>query len=383
MLKKIYIVVFALGIMLSVFVLPVSAKSDDEDEPIIPGEYYEIIDELPKDIADALPEEMYSEDIEELSSGLSRMVSAEYLFSFIGELLGIELESAVSVLGKMCGLLLLSALLKNVCSSLSSGALSSAFEFSSTCCIFTAIVGLVYAQIDMVSSFFERLNSLMIGFIPVTCTVWAMGGNVGTASTAGGALYAFLAVSEGLCAKTVVPVSCLLIAFALCRGISPSLNLSGFSSAIKKIYTFLLGFIMTILLALLSSQTLLGSSADSVAAKGAKMITSSVIPIVGGAVSDTLRTLSSSVQYIKSVVGVSGIVFIIILLAPTLISLFVTRVAFLIAGGVADLLGCEGESKLICELSGVSGCMIAAVSMCSVMFVFAFNIFINSTVAVG
>ena len=140
---------------------------------------------------------------------------------------------------------------------------------------------------------------------------------------------------------------------------------------------------MTILLALLSSQTLLGSSADSVAAKGAKMITSSVIPIVGGAVSDTLRTLSSSVQYIKSVVGVSGIVFIIILLAPTLISLFVTRVAFLIAGGVADLLGCEGESRLICELSGVSGCMIAAVSMCSVMFVFAFNIFINSTVAVG
>ena len=76
-------------------------------------------------------------------------------------------------------------------------------------------------------------------------------------------------------------------------------------------------------------------------------------------------------------------IFSLILLLPTLISLIITRFVYLVAGSVADLLGCERESRLIGELGGVSGLMIAAVSMCSVMFILAFNIFIRSTVAVG
>ena len=44
---------------------------------------------------------------------------------------------------------------------------------------------------------------------------------------------------------------------------------------------------------------------------------------------------------------------------------------------VASLLGCERESRLIGEIGSVSGMLIAAVSMCSVMFILAFNIFIR------
>jgi len=279
--------------------------------------------------------------------------------------------------------LLISAVFAVLKSSITSGTLAAVFDFCSTCALFGAIVGTLTSQLNSVSSFFERLNSLMVGFIPIAGSVLAMGGNIGTAASSSGTLYAFLAVSEVLCAKGVVPVCSLCIVFAICKGISPSLNLSGFSSALRKSYTFSLGFIMTVLLAVLSSQSILSASADSIGARSAKMITSSVIPVVGGAVSDTLRTLGAGIQYIKSVVGVSAVVFIIILLLPTLISLIVTRFVYLVAGSVADLLGCEHESRLISELGGVSGLMIATVSMCSVMFILGFNLFIRSTVAVG
>ena len=349
----------------------------------IPKGYYDAIDRLPNEISDKLPEGIYSDNIDEVKNSAEELMSAEYLFSFFSELLSTDIGEAIALLGKICGLLVLSSVFSAIKTSITSSALAAAFEFCTTCSLFAAFVSMLITQINAVSLFFERLNSLMLGFIPITCAVWAMGGNVGTAASAGGTLYVFLGFCEFLCAKAIIPVSSLCVAFALCRGVSPSINFSGFSSALKKCYTFLLGLIMTVLLAVLSTQTILTTASDSVAARGAKMITATVIPVVGGAVSETLRTLGASVQYIKSVVGVSAIAMIILLLLPTLISLLVTRFVYILSGSVADLLGCERESKLIGDIGGVYGLMIAAVSMASVMFILGLNIFIRSTVAVG
>ena len=97
---------------------------------------------------------------------------------------------------------------------------------------------------------------------------------------------------------------------------------------------------------------------------------------------DTLRTVASGVQYLKSVIGVSGVVFIMLLLLPTLILLLLVRLVFLIAGGMAEMLGCEVEARLLSELSQMWGCMIAVISMCSVMFILGLWIFVGTVVAV-
>jgi hypothetical protein len=98
-------------------------------------------------------------------------------------------------------------------------------------------------------------------------------------------------------------------------------------------------------------------------------------------VGDTLRTVAGGVSYLKSIVGISGIVFVVLLLLPVLISLVLTRLVFLLTSGVADMLGCETEGKLLSELSSVWGVMIAVVSMCAVMFIFALVIFVRITIA--
>lgn len=374
--------VFAFIILFSTMamMLTISVSADDTE---LPSEYYELVEELPQDISERLPEEIYSEDTVKVAEGIEKLVSAEYLIDFLSSLFEVELGASLVLLGRLCGLLLISAVFAAFKSSIASATLSNAFGFCTTCAMFGAIVETLNVQMSAVSLFFERLNSLMVGMVPITCSVWAIGGNVSTAANAAGTLYAFLAVSEVICAKGIIPVCSLCTVFAICRGVSPTLRLEGFSSAIRRCYTFLIGLIMTILLAVLSSQSILSSSADTIGARGAKMITATIIPVVGGSVSETLRTLGASVQYIKSVIGVSAIAFIVILLLPTLISLIVRRFVYLIAGSVADLLGCERESRLICEIGNVSGFMIAVVSMCSVMFILGFNIFIRTTVAVG
>jgi len=377
-MKKIIAVCFSLLLVCSAFCARVGATEADK----LPEEYYEMVEQLPDDLLDKLPDGIASEDTESIGDTIMSLTSSEYVFSLIGELFGEGLGGAVGLAARLCGILVISAVFSSFKRSIGSDAVSGAIGFCSSCAVFAAIIEVEHKQILMVGEFFERLNSLMLSMIPVTGAVYAMCGNVTTAATGSATMYAFLAVSEGICAKTIVPISSICLALALCRSVSPDLNLQGISSGIKKCYTFVLGMIMTILIALLSAQTSLSAAADSTAARAAKMVASTVIPVVGGSVSETLRTVASSVQYMKSIVGVGGIAFVLILLLPTLVTLLLNRLAFMAAGCIADLLGCESESRLISDIGAINGCMIATVSMCSVMFILALNIFIKTAVAI-
>ena len=104
----------------------------------------------------------------------------------------------------------------------------------------------------------------------------------------------------------MIPVCGILTALALCNSLSPEVGLRSLGNAIRKVYTFFLGLVMTLLLALLSSQNTLCAAADSTGARTAKLVSSTIIPTVGGSVGETLRTVASGVQYLKSVVGISS-----------------------------------------------------------------------------
>ena len=378
--KRIVRVIIIFMFAVCVLCISVSAK---EGEAYLPDEYYSMLDELPREVADALPDGVYSDDASEVASSIENMVSPKYFFGMLTELVGNGMGEALHLLATLCAVCIISALFNALSSHFSGGWADKVLGFCSSCAIFAAIIDLFFRQIEAVNGFFSRLSTLMAAAIPVTCTVWALGGEVTTAVKGGATLYLFLSFAEQICAKSVLPVSLICMAMAVAAGVNREVNVGALGSAVKKCYIFVLTLIMTLLLALLSAQTMLTSAADSTAARAAKLVASSLIPIVGGSVAETLRTLAASAQYIKSIVGVGGIVFVLLLVLPTVVGLLLTRLSFMLSASFAEILGCERERRLIGELGGVIGCMIAAVSISSVAFVLAMNIFIKSTVAIG
>ena len=369
---------FAFVLAIGVGCLSVSAESEG-----VTVDLGAVSDALPDELEDKLPDGFFSSDSEEAGEALGQMVSAEYLLDTVLSYLGVELGSALRLLAMLTGLLMISSVMGAVKCSFSSDALSDTFGFCSTAAIFSAILRLLLDQVRMVEQFFDRVGRLMEAMIPIMGTVWAMGGNVSTASAGTGTLSLFLVVAERLCAMSVMPVCAALGALALCAGLAPDLGVRGLGNAIKKIYTFSLGLVMTLLMASLSFQTTLSAAADSTSARVGKLLSGMAIPVVGGSVGETLRTLASGVQYMKGIVGVGGILLLLFLLLPVLLSLILSRAAFLLSGGVAELLGCDREGRLLSELSGIWGTLIAVVSMCSVMFILALWLFVRCAVAVG
>ncbi len=379
--KKLKALVTVFFVLIAFWGSSLSALAEDGDALAMPEGFEDIRDSLPDEALESLPEGIFSSDAEEQGKALTEMTSPQYVFAFVRDLIGVEIGTAAKLFITVVGLLILSSALNAMRISLSSQSLGTAMRFCMTGAVMAALIGVQFSQLESVTVYFERINSLMRAMIPVGSAVLAMGGNISTAATSSATLSVFLGVCETLCAETVIPVVCACTALALCNTLSEDIGLRGFASAIKKTYTFILGTVMTLLLATLSSQTALTAAADSTGAKAAKLVSSTAIPIVGGTVGETLRTVASGVSYLKTVVGVGGIAFIVILVLPVLISLILTRLVFLLTGGVADMLGCETEGKLLSELGSVWGTMIAVVAMCAVMFILALVIFVRITVA--
>ena len=349
----------------------------------MPKEFSDCVSVIEDAVAENLPEGFYSNDVDKIGDASLELWQSGSWFSFIGELIEKSLPSATKLFLRLCVLVLISALFGAVGRSLSSEALSSAVRFCSSTAIMATVIKMQSEQMEQVEQFFSRLTVLMEAMIPVTGSVWAMGGNVSTASVGTSALYVFLTVCEALCAKSILPVCCALTAFALCNTAAPEMGLAGLSSALKKVYAFFLGMVMTVLLASLSATTALTAAADSTTARAAKLISANIIPVVGASVGDTLRTIATSVQYLKSIVGISGVAFILILVLPVLTSLIASRLAFLLASGFADMVGCDGEKRFISEIGGIYAVLIAVAAMSAVMFIFALTIFSKTAVALA
>jgi hypothetical protein len=264
-----------------------------------------------------------------------------------------------------------------------STALVGAFRVCSSLALFTAVIGIELSQIYRCTELLESLGDLMGSMIPTAAVIWAMGGNITTASAGSSTLYVFLSVCEKLCSGAVLPVSLVLTVIALGAAVSPDVKLCGISGAVKKTYNFVVGLVMTLLVSVLGLQTTLTGAADGIGAKTAKLVSSTVIPVVGGSVGDTLKSVAVGVEYIKSVFGISSIVFILFLVLPTFLGLLLSRAVLIAVGAIADMLGCESECRLLGEIGNIYGCMLGVVAMSSVMFILGLAIFVKSTVAIA
>ncbi|MGI6167489.1 MAG: stage III sporulation protein AE [Eubacteriales bacterium] len=366
-------------ILLAVFTSVLSAVDyEDFDE-----EYEEMLDGIPEDIRELLPDGIFSEDPEEIYGAVSEISGFPYIIRTVASLLGIRLGSALRLFALLLGLLVLSALLRSVRELIKSPALSQAVSLCSISAILAAVVSVQYEMLSAVLRFLDQLNLLVNSMIPIMGALYAMGGNVSAAVANNSAMMVFLTVTENICNRTVIPVTAFCLALSLVSAFAPALNLKGIAAAIKRIFTFIIAFVMTLLGTVLAMQSTLTAAGDSVAARAARFMAGNFIPVVGGSVGESLKTVAGSIEFIRACVGVGGIIIIILLLLPTILSIVATRLAFMAAGTVSKLLGCSEESNLLGELTQIYGYLLAVVCSCSVLFIFALTLLARTSAAIG
>ena len=348
-------------------------------------DYENMKNSINSEIADYLPDGVLSSENaeDELNRAVSELTSFDYIVAIIGEILAFAAKDTLSLVFSVCGLLILSSVLEALRESLSSKALSKAVSLICGLAIISAIIALQYPRFEYISQFFDNMCNFMKGLIPLMCTVYAVGGNINTATVSGGALILFIDIFQNFYAKSLFAVTGICFACAICGAITPMEGFATIAKFVKKTYTFILSLIMIVFTTLFSAQSALASANDSAASKAAKYMLGSFIPVVGGTASDSLKVLSCSVSYVKTNIGVLGVSIIIIILLPVILTLSITRLAYIFCEAVAKLLGCRVEADLLNEIGGIYSFIIAVVFSSSLLFIYTIVIFIKCTVAVS
>lgn len=187
--------------------------------------------------------------------------------------------------------------------------------------------------------------------IPVLAAVMTASGSPTAAFSYQGAAFAAAQATEALAENFAVPLVMVSGILGAVGAILPTLKLSAVSELIRKTSSTVIGSAAALFTGFIAIKNVVAGSADTLAAKGVKLAASTFVPVVGGALSEAYSALSGSLALLKSAVGIFGILAILAVCLPSVISLALWALAMRAACMISDLLGNSQCSEIMKNIS--------------------------------
>lgn len=336
----------------------------------------EFIKSLPSDIGDELGESTTDTILPNTDS-----LREKSTFSYWSEKVSSELHNAIprhvqTLLTLICGIVMLSAVklsMPNI------PRVTEAFTLCTRLFVTVSIIKEIGNSIRNVSEHLKGICTVMNMFLPVMEAVSVLGGNITEKSVNSASLTIAITLIGNFNTYVLTPLVSALFALSLISVLSEDMGLSGAVASFRQ-FILRLWQICTILFSfILGIQSVLAKGADDIAAKGAKFVIGSFIPVAGGMLSEAFGTVRSGMNYLREVCGIGGIIVLLLMTLPFIIPLAVHKIVLSVSKVVSDILKCNEVSALINECMGTVDLLIGIALSVELMFLFAILIFVRSS----
>lgn len=346
------------------------------------GAIREFRESLPPEVTALLPDGFFGEDPETVASAVQNAADVPKILAYIRDFLGVSLRQALPLLAAVSGILVLSAVLRAVGATSGAGT-GRAFSFCSVTVLTLLLLRQSLSGVSRLRAWFEMLCTLAGSMLPMMGTLYALGGNVGAAAANHTVMSVFLSVAQMLCTRAVLPVAGICLLLAVCDALTGRAALKPLGNLIKRTFTLGISFLMLLLSFLLGLQTTLAAGSDTLALRTVRFAAGSFLPVVGGSVSEAMKTVAGSISYLRTLAGSGGILVLFLFFLPTFLTVLTTRIVFLLCDALAELLEAKSEGRVLSELASVYGFFLAVIAAVFTMAVFALTIFAHCAVAGG
>ena len=212
-------------------------------------------------------------------------------------------------------------------------------------------------------------SDFVTSYIPVFSGIMASSGCVTSAAAYSAVMVIFSEFAASAAANYLMPLVSICMALGIIQSVNEAFDLTSITDMISKAVKFILGFIMTVFIGLLSLQSIIGASADTIGVKAAKYLASNCIPVIGGAVADAYTTLKASLGILRGGVGFFGIAVIFVSVVPALIEVVLVKVSFCIAEIISGMFGIKGIKTLMHNSSAVLSMIISLIICFGMMLI--------------
>lgn len=280
-------------------------------------------------------------------------LSVKDVFGYLFRQIKTSLSAPIKLLALLIGITLLVGLIQCLGFEDSNASLSRVLDIVGVLICLGIIFTYVEKCINITQQTLMDGSNFMMCYVPVFAGIVGASGSLTSAGIYNVGVLAVAEIAVQIAVRFLLPMMGIFFAMCILEAINPALSLSGITNGIKKALQWTLGLIMTIFVGLISIQSIVGVSADTVGIRTAKFMVSSFIPVIGSAMSDAYTTVKGSIGLLRSGVGSLGIIVLLLTIVPPLITVTAYKVSIAAGGCIAEMLGAKKVSSLLKNTSSV------------------------------
>lgn len=197
---------------------------------------------------------------------------------------------------------------------------------------------------------------------PVLTTALAAQGGI----TASAALYtgtiAFITLLSILVSRLLIPLVYLFLLFSVAGSAIGEGFFRNLADGVKHLLTWLLKTLLIVFTTYMSVTGVVSGTTDAAALKTAKVTLSSVVPVVGGILSDASESVLVSMGILKNTAGIYGILAVLALFMGPFVKVGVQYLLLKGSAALCSLFGDKRISSLIGDFSTAMGLLVAMVA---------------------
>lgn len=207
----------------------------------------------------------------------------------------------------------------------------------------------------------------------------AMAGQGGVSSSA--ALYAGTALFDALLTSVIsnllTPLIYLFLILAVASSAIGEEMLKKLRDFMKWVMTWSLKTILYIYTGYISITGVVSGTADAAALKAAKVTISSVVPVVGGILSDASEAILVGAGTVKNAAGIYGLFAVIAIWIGPFLQIGIHYLLLKATGAVCSIFGCKENTDLISDFSSAMGLLLAMTGTICLMLLISLVCFLR------
>lgn len=238
-------------------------------------------------------------------------------------------------------------------------------------CFFTAVECGIEV-IDTMCSFITKIAPMIIMLL-------MSGGNAISAAAFHPVLSAAVYIITLICRNCIIPLVCVSAVLCIVNNLNTDLRISNFCRLINSVSKWILTGVFTIFTGISAIYGFSAPALDAMSAKAVKFAVGSLVPVVGGFLSDSLDTVITGTRLAKNAVGTAGVVMIIIMVAVPVVKLCIILLMMKLAAAVVEPVTDKRISGMLWDMAESVTVVLAMVITVAIMFIVAVSIILSAT----
>ncbi len=254
--------------------------------------------------------------------------------------------------------------------------------YQTVCALAVCTVALI-PFVSCVRAVNEALSGVAVfmgSFAPVYVAVLAAGGNLAAALSYQTVILLASQLLAFLAGGALLPILLSALVLGIITAVSDNGHVGKIGEMLLKTVTWTLGTSSALFTAVLTLNGMLGAAGDGLGSRIARLSIASMVPVVGGALSEAFLTVKGCIGVVRTTVGAFGGVSAVLLLLPTLIRCVCWQLCLWVCVTVAEVFDIKGIAGLLKTMQQVSKNMIALLSISGLFMMIATIVVARGTV---